>query len=430
MRQMVFTAILLVLAAPAPAQVVHVLTYEGAITPAASEYIVGGIDRAEADGAEALILRLDTPGGLDTTMREIVKRQLAATVPVVVFVAPSGSRAASAGAFITLAAHVAAMAPGTNIGSASPVQMGGAITDTTMAHKVQNDAAAYIASIAAQRGRNVDLARSFVTTAANVTAEEALAGQVVDLLAPTLTALMDSLDGRQVALEAGARPLRTREAELVAFEMTWRQNLLKRLADPNLAYILMLLGIYGLFFELSSPGALVPGILGGICLLLALFAFQTLPVNFAGVGLILLGTILLVLEVKVQSYGGLAIGGLASLVFGSLLLFDSAEPWLRVSLGVMIPALVVFGGFFLLCIWLVVRGQRRAVAIGKRTLVGLPGRVVAAIPGGGAVGKIVCHGEVWDAVAAEPLGKGRRVEVVGIDGRVARVHAREPRAEE
>jgi membrane-bound serine protease (ClpP class) len=415
---------MLLFAAPTSAQVVHVLTYEGAITPAASEYVVQGIARAEGAGAEALILRLDTPGGLDTSMREIVKRQLAATVPVVVYVAPSGSRAASAGAFITLAAHVAAMAPGTNIGSASPVQLGGGIADTTMAHKVMNDAAAYIASIADQRGRNADLARAFVATAANVTAEEALAQRVVDLIAPTTAALLDSLDGREVVLADGPRLLHTRRAQVVNFELSWRQNLLKRLADPNLAYILMLLGIYGLFFELSNPGALVPGIVGAICLILALFAFQTLPVNGAGVGLILLGTVLFILEVKVQSYGGLTLGGLASLVFGSLLLFDNSEPWLRVSLWVMIPALVVFGGFFMLCIWLVVRGQRRPAAAGKGSLIGRSGRVVADIPGGALAGKIVCRGEVWDAVAAGPLGAGRLVEVVGIDGRVVRVTAR------
>jgi membrane-bound serine protease (ClpP class) len=415
-----------VIAAATPAEVVHVLTYEGAITPAASEYIVGGIDRAEVAGAEVLVLRLDTPGGLDSSMREIVKRQLAATVPVVVYVAPSGSRAASAGAFITLAAHVAAMAPGTNIGSASPLQMGGAIADTTMAHKVLNDAAAYIAAIAVQRGRNADLARAFVVSADNVTAEEARSQRVIDLVVPTLPALLDSLEGRTVALATGPRVLRTRGAQMVSYEMSWRQNLLKRLADPNLAYILMLLGIYGLFFELSNPGALVPGILGGICLLLALFAFQTLPVNFAGVGLILLGTILFILEVKVQSYGGLTIGGLVSLVLGSLLLFDAGEPWARISLGVMIPALLVFGGFFVLCLWLVVKGQRRPVATGKQSLVGSRGRVVAAIPGGAQSGKVVCRGEVWDAVADGPLDAGRQIEVVQMNGRVACVRTLEP----
>ncbi len=420
-------AVLAVVAATtAAAEVVHVLTYEGAITPAASEYIVGGIQRAEEAGAAALILRLDTPGGLDSSMREIVKRELAAGVPVVVYVAPAGSRAASAGAFIALAAHVAAMAPGTNLGSASPVQLGGAIPDSTMAHKIMNDASAYIAAIAAERGRNAELARAFVVSAANVTAEEAVARDVIDLVAPTLPALLDSLDGRQVIIDEAPRTLRTRGAEMQWYEMSWRQNLLKRLADPNLAYILMLLGIYGLFFELSNPGALVPGILGGICLLLALFAFQTLPVNIAGVGLILLGTILFILEVKVQSYGGLTIGGLVSLVLGSLLLFDATEPWARISLGVMIPALVVFGGFFVLCIWLVVKAQRRPAATGKQSLVGSKGRVVAPVPGGTQTGKVVCHGEVWDASADEPLAPGRRIEVVEVSGRVARVRPLEP----
>jgi membrane-bound serine protease (ClpP class) len=427
MNRLVAATILSLLASSASADgVVHVLTYEGAITPAASEYIVGGIARAEHDGAEALILRLDTPGGLDTSMREIVKRELAAAVPVVVFVAPAGSRAASAGAFITLAAHVAAMAPGTNIGSASPVQMGGAITDTTLAHKVLNDAAAYIAAIAAQRGRNAALARAFVVTASNVTAAEARAQGAVDLVAADVPALLDSLEGRQVTVAGAARLLHTRGALTRSYELSWRQDLLRRLADPNLAYILMLLGIYGLFFELSSPGAVVPGVVGGICLLLALFAFQTLPVNAVGIGLILLGTVLFILEVKVQSYGGLTIGGMVSLVLGSLLLFDSSRPWARLSLGVMIPALIVFGGFFLLCIWLVVRGQRRPALGGKQQLVGRRGRVVAEIPGGGQIGKVVCRGEVWDAVAEGPVAAGRQIEVLAVNGRVVRVRPLEP----
>jgi membrane-bound serine protease (ClpP class) len=293
--------------------------------------------------------------------------------------------------------------------------------DSTMAKKVSNDAAAYIASLARQRGRNEELARRMVTEAVNLTAAEALAQNLVDVVAPTLPALLDSLQGRTVELASGTVELDVAGAVLEERPMGARQRLLKQLVDPNIAYILMLLGIYGLFFELSNPGALVPGILGGICLLLALFALQALPVNYAGFGLILLGVVLLVLEVKVTSFGGLTIGGIAALVLGSLMLFDSPEPWARVSLAVMVPAVAVFAGFFVLCVWLVVRGHRRPTVTGASALVGESGRVVQAIPGGNRRGKVVFHGEVWDAVADEPIAADEMVEVIAVTGRVARV---------
>ena len=406
------------------AAAVYVRPYEGAITPVASEFLIAGIEAAEAAGAEAVIIQLDTPGGLDTAMREIIKAELASSVPVVVFVGPPGSRAASAGAFITIAAHVACMAPGTNIGSASPVSIGGfggGEADTTMTKKVANDAAAYIAALADRRGRNSEVARMFVTEAHNLTATEAAEQNLIDFVAPTVGAVLDSLQGRTVTTDAGEHTFDLSDATLVERTLSARQKLLKQLANPNLAYILMLLGIYGLFFELSNPGALVPGLLGGICLLLALFAFQALPVNYAGVGLILLGVILLILEVKVTSFGGLTIGGLASLVFGSLMLFDSSQPWARVSLSVLIPAVLVFGGFFVLCVWLVVRGQKKPVVTGKGALTGERGRVVTTIPGGEGTGKVVFHGEMWDATAGVPVDAGQYVLVMEIDGRVARV---------
>ncbi len=413
----------------ARASELHVLPYEGAITPVPSEFIVKGIENAEAAGAVAVIIQLDTPGGLDTAMREIIKAQLASTVPVVVYVGPSGSRAASAGAFITIAAHVACMAPGTNIGSASPVSIGGGMgggeQDTTMAHKVKNDAANYIAALAEERGRNVEVAERFVTEAHNLTATEALEQNLIDFIAPTLSAVIDSLQGRTVIVAGEEHTIETAGYILREHEMSGRQKLLKQLANPNVAYILMLLGIYGLFFELSNPGALVPGILGGICLLLALFAFQALPVNYAGVGLILLGVILLILEVKVTSFGGLTIGGLAALVLGSLMLFDADQPWAKVSLPVLIPSVAVFGGFFVLCVWLVIRGQKRPVVTGKAALVGEHGRVVEAIPGGSKPGKVVFHGEMWDAVAEEAISTADQVEVVTVEVRLAMVRRRQ-----
>jgi len=400
---------------------VHVVTYDGPITPVAAEFLVQSIIEAESDGAVALVIQLDTPGGLDTSMRDIVKAQLGARVPVIVFVAPSGSRAASAGAFITLAAHVAAMAPGTDIGSASPVQMGGGEMDSTMTHKVMNDAAAYIASIAAGKERNEEVARSFVTEALNLTAAEALEEGVIDIIAPYLPALLDSLQGRSVMVDGELVVLETAEADIVEREMSPRQKFLKVLVNPNLAYILMMLGIYGLFFELSNPGALVPGILGGICLLLALFAFQTLPVDYTGIALILLGVIMLILEIKVPSFGALSIGGVTALVFGSMMIFDSPQEWARLSYRVLIPTVIVFSGFFLLCVWLVVRAQKRPVTTGLGALVGETGRLLQGIENPDQPGKVVCHGEIWDARAEVPLAADSQVRVIAVEGRMLRV---------
>lgn len=411
----------LLLAGTAAAAPVHVLTWQGPITPVAASYLVEGLEAAAEEDAVAVVIRLDTPGGLDTSMRLIMKAQLASPLPVVVWVGPSGSRAASAGAFITVAAHLAAMAPGTNIGSASPVQMGGAGMDSTMALKVANDAAAYIASVAEQRGRDPETSRLFVTEALNLTEEEALARGILDFLAPDLPAVLDSLRGRAVVVDTGTVTL---PSELTAEirDPGLRQRLLKMLVDPNVAYILMMLGIYGLFFELSNPGAFAPGVLGAICLLLALFAFQALPVDASGVLLILLGVILLILEVKVTSYGVLSIGGVAALVLGSLLLFDSSSaPWARLSLRVLVPTVAVFAGFFLLCVWLAVRGQRRRPVTGKGAMVGETGRVLQDIGGPDGPGKVVVHGEVWDATAAGALAAGARIEVLGVEGRTVRV---------
>jgi membrane-bound serine protease (ClpP class) len=418
-----FALVHFIAAVPVPVRAaeVHLVTYAGPITPVAVEFLVESIAAAENEGAAALVIQLDTPGGLDTSMRDIVKAQLAAKVPVVVYVAPSGSRAASAGAFITLAAHVAVMAPGTNIGSASPVQMGGGGMDSTMVHKVTNDAAAYIASIAAGKGRNQEIARSFVTEAANLTATEALENGLIEIIAPSLPALLDSLQGRSVSLDGGVVVLETAGAEIIVRDLSSRQKLLKALANPNLAYILMMLGIYGLFFELSNPGSLVPGILGGICLLLALFAFQTLPVDYTGIALILLGVIMLILEIKVPSFGALSIGGVTALVFGSLMIFDSAQEWARLSLRVLIPTVIVFAGFFLLCVWLVVRAQKRPVTTGLSALVGVTGRLVQGIENPAETGKVVCRGEIWDARADLPLAIDSRVSVVAVEGRVVKV---------
>jgi membrane-bound serine protease (ClpP class) len=408
-------------ASSARAAAVRVLPLDGAITPISAEYLVQGIERAERDGARAVVIELDTPGGLADSMRRIVKAQLNAGIPVVVYVAPAGSHAASAGVFITMAAHVAVMAPGTNIGSASVVSIGGAGMDSVMAKKVNNDAVAYLEGIATQRHRNAAWAARFVLHAENVPAQRAVQEHIVDFMAASFAALLDSLQGRTVQLSQGPVTLDLKDAPVERVGMGLRQRLLSVLVDPNVAYILMLLGVYGLFFELSNPGAVVPGVLGGICILLAFFAFQSLPTNYAGIALILLGILLLILEVKVTSFGLLTMGGLTALVLGSLILFDTAQAWARVSWRVIAPMVLVSAGFFITCVWLGVRGHRRPVSTGRSAMIGNMGRVVTPLGGADAPGKVVFHGEMWDALADSPLPTGTRVEVVGFDGRVARV---------
>jgi membrane-bound serine protease (ClpP class) len=415
--------------ARAESRVVHLLTYQGAITPVAVEYLVEGIENAERSGAEAVIIELDTPGGLDSSMRAIVKAELNAALPVIVYVAPPGSRSASAGVYITMAAHVAAMAPGTNIGSATPVAMGGASLDSTMSRKVIHDATAYLESIAEQRGRNIELARRFVEDAENLPAQRAVAENVIDIIAASRHELLEQIDGRIVDIGGEDRRLSTSGAMIEERPMSARQLLLRALVDPGVAYILFLIGIYGLFFELSNPGSFAPGILGGICLILALFAFQSLPTNYAGVALLLVGMVMLILEVKVTSFGALTIGGLTAMVLGSMILFDAPGEWARLSLSIVVPSVVLSSAFFLLCVWLVVRSQRRRVITGERALIGESGRVVEAIGGGSRVGKVVFHGEMWSARSADPIAAGEQVCVAGIEGRVAHVRRAEPSVE-
>jgi membrane-bound serine protease (ClpP class) len=265
------------------------------------------------------------------------------------------------------------------------------------------------------------MARSFVTKAVNLTAAEALEEGIIEIIAPDIPALLDSLQGRSVTLDGESVVLQTAGADISERNLSPRQKVLKALANPNLAYILMMLGIYGLFFELSNPGALVPGILGGICLLLALFAFQTLPVDYTGIALILLGVIMLILEIKVPSFGALSIGGVTALIFGSLMIFDSPQEWARLSFRVLIPTVIVFAGFFVLCVWLVIRAQKRPVTTGLGALVGEAGRMVQGIEDPSETGKVVCHGEIWDARADQQLAIDSRVNVRAVEGRILTV---------
>jgi membrane-bound serine protease (ClpP class) len=393
---------------------IHVLSIADAISPATAEYITDSLKAANHQGAQALILQLDTPGGLDTSMRQIVKAFLSSPMPVIVYVAPGGSRAASAGAVITLAAHVAAMAPGTNIGAAHPVAVGGGEVGKEMGEKVTNDAAAYIRSIAERRGRNVEWAEQAVRSSVSASETEALQQRIIDLIAPDLTDLVRQLDGRHVTTVAGERVLRTGDAPLHAVELSLRQRFLSLLADPNVSYLLFMLGLLGIFFEISTPGVVLPGVIGGISLLLGLYALQLLSVNYAGLALIVLALILFIAEVKVPSYGALTIGGIVSMLLGSFMLFDAPPPLPGLSLWAILPATLLVAGFFVFVVGAVVRTQSQRPYSGREGLLQRTGTAYSPIDH--TQGKAVVAGELWDAHSQEPIGKGDEVEVTGMQG--------------
>jgi len=394
---------------------VHYAMVEGVINPVVSEFISDSIDRAEAAKAEAVIIQLDTPGGLDLSMREIIKRIFSSEVPVVVYVAPAGSRAASAGVFITYAANIAAMAPGTNIGSAHPVAMGGGQMDETMMKKVENDSVAYIQSIAAKRKRNAAWAAKAVRESVNVTAEEALKLNIINILADSREDLMRKLDGRKVETSSGERILKTKGASVVEVGMNWRSRVLQAITNPNVAYILMMIGIMGLYFELSNPGAVLPGVIGAMCLVLAFYAFQTLSVNYAGLMLIVLALIFFIAEVKVVSYGLLTVAGVVSLVLGSLMLFNSPAPFMRLSVWVVLPVVVLMTVFIVGTMYYALRLHKRRPVSGAEGLVGEAGRAAGNITAGGE-GKVFVDGEYWNAVSDEEIKDGEEIRVTAVEG--------------
>ncbi len=392
---------------------VLVITVRGVINPVASEFIIKSVEKAVAMRAEALIIQLDTPGGLDTSMRSIVKDILGSKVPVVVYVSPSGARAASAGVFITIAAHVAAMAPGTNIGAAHPVAIGEKL-DKVMSEKAANDAAAYIKSIATQRGRNAAWAEDAVRKSVSITEKDALATKVIDLVAKDLDTLLKAIDGKNVKLPDSEKRLNTAGAKIVVEEMGMRQKVLNIIGDPTVAYILMLLGFYGIFFELTNPGVVLPGIIGAISLVLAFYAFQTLPVNYAGVLLIVIGIVLFLLEVKVASYGALTAGGVVSITLGSVMLFDSSAPFYRVSLSIILPAAIFTALFFFITFRLAYQAHKRKPVTGGEGLIGLQGVVLSDT--GPEGGMVRVRGEIWSAWADEPIAAGERIAVDSLKG--------------
>jgi len=392
---------------------VIVITYEGVINPVAAEYMGKGIAQANSENARALIIRLDTPGGLDTSMRSIIKNMVSSEVPIIVYVSPSGARAASAGAFITVAAHVAAMAPQTNIGAAHPVGLGEKM-DKVMSEKATNDAVAYIKSLAERRGRNARWAEDAVRKSISSTETEALRLGVIEYVAADLNELLRKVDGKKVETVAGKMELNTKGAPVEEREMSWRLKLLALIGEPNVAYILMLLGFYGLFFELTNPGAIFPGVVGAICLVLAFYAFQTLPVNYAGLILIVLAIVLFILEVKITSHGALTIGGIISMLIGSLMLFDTSFPFLKLSLSFVIPAVLVTTLFFVLTIGLALKAMRAKPITGTEGLMGEVG--AASTDVGPEGGMALLHGEVWSVYSDEPINKGGKVQVLSRDG--------------
>jgi membrane-bound serine protease (ClpP class) len=402
-------------AAPAPVSKIDI---EGVISPVTVRLVGTALDRAQAEKAQALIIQLDTPGGLERSMRAIAQRMLSADIPVIVYVAPTGARAASAGVFITMAAHVAAMAPATNIGAAHPVAVSGNM-DKEMSKKAENDAAAFVRTIATERGRNAEWAEKAVRESVSITEREAVRLHVVDLVADSVPDLLAKLDGREVKTVKGTVRLATREATVAPIEIGLRDRFLNIISDPNVAYVLMMLGMLGLFFELSNPGVVLPGVVGGISLILAFFAFQSLPINWAGLLLILFGLVLFVAEIKVVSHGILAVGGMVSLALGSIMLFDAPELGFRLSWTLIVFMVAITAVLFL---GVVAAGVR---ALGRRSFTGaagIVGQTAVARETLAPAGQVTLQGEIWQAVAdGEMVAAGTPVRVVGIDGLTLKV---------
>ena len=407
------------------------LEMDGPVSPASGDFVVRGIEKAAATDAGLVILRIDTPGGLDSAMRNIVQAILASPVPVVGYVAPSGARAASAGTYILYACHVAAMAPGTNVGAATPVQLspgGGmpsplkpgagdrpdnAAGDDAMHHKIINDAAAYLRSLAELRGRNVEWTAKAVYDGASLSAKEALKEGVIDLLARNTDELLSQLDGYQLTMDGETAVLNTEDMTITVLAPDWRTRLLSVIADPNIAYILILIGIYGLIFEFYNPGFVLPGVVGAISLLLALFALQVLPVNYAGLALLVLGIIFMVSEAFVPSFGALGIGGLVAFVIGSIIMIDTDVPGYGISLPLIFTFTFISGVFFLGIIAMAIKARGRPVVSGQEELINAIGTVQQDFSD---QGWIHIHGESWRARTGVPLKHGQKVRVTRIDG--------------
>jgi membrane-bound serine protease (ClpP class) len=408
---------LLSLTTPAASQEkapVFLAEVDGIINPATAKFIIESIDQAVQQGGQCLIIQLDTPGGLMDSMRNIVKKILASPIPVIVYVAPGGARAASAGVFITMSAHVAVMAPGTHIGAAHPVTLGAEGKENkTMSEKILNDTVSYIKTIAKTRGKNADWAEKAVRKSVSVTEEEALKLNVIDFVSTDLQDLLTKIDGRVVKFDGVTRTLLTKGVQPRFMQMSWRYRLLDIISNPTIAYILLMLGIYGIFFELSNPGAILPGVVGGIFLILAFYALQMLPINFAGLALILFAIILFIAEIKVVSHGLLSVGGVISLLLGSLMLIESPTEYMKISLSVIIPAVLVSAAFFTFAVTKAVKARLTKPTTGTEGLIGEMGTASTPIAPG-TQGKVSIHGEFWNATSDQKIEAGEKIQVVGV----------------
>jgi membrane-bound serine protease (ClpP class) len=403
---------------------VYVIKLDGAINPASADYIHGGIKQAEEGGAECLVIQLNTPGGLLKSTRVIVSEILEAHIPIVVYVAPGGAQAASAGVFVTMAANIAAMAPGTNIGAAHPVSLEGQ-QDSIMMEKATNDAAAFIRTISEKRKRNVQWAEDAVRKSLSLTENEALNEHVVDLIASNIGDLVEKIDNKKVETANGTETLTTKNAEIVTIEMSFQQKILGILSDPNIAYILFMLGVYGLLFELYNPGSILPGVVGVISLILAFYSLHTLPINYAGLGLIIFAVILFVLEMTIVSHGLLTIGGVVALLLGSLMLFnaESSLEFVEVSWTVISAVIVATVLFFLFAIGLGIKAQRRKPTTGEAGLIGEQGEAVSDL---NPAGSVRVHGEIWSAESVDgKIRKGTQVVVTQVSNLKVKVRKTE-----
>lgn len=413
-------SVLTVSAAPAQPATVHVIDIDGAINPSSADYIHNSLEQAENDHAECLIVELNTPGGLLKSTRVIVSDFLGASIPIIVYVAPSGSQAASAGVFVTLAAHIAVMAPGTNIGAAHPVTLGESM-DSIMMGKVTNDAAAFIRTISEKRHRNVQWAEDAVRKSLSITESEALHDRVIDTIASSVQDLLRKIDGRRVETARGTDTLRTRDASVIMIQKPFQQKILDLLGDPNIAYIFMMLGIYGLLFELYNPGSVLPGIVGFICLILAFYSMHTLPINYAGLALIVFAIVLFIVDLKVTSHGFLTAGGIISLLVGSLMLIrnESTLNMASISWAVILVVVLFTAAFFIFAIGMGIRAQRRKPTTGIQGIVGETGEALTDLR---PEGQVRIHGELWKAISIDgTIKKGTRVVAADVDNLTLRV---------
>jgi membrane-bound serine protease (ClpP class) len=441
--------------AAASGKPVWLLELDGPIGPATADYFISNLKSAQRADAALFVIQLDTPGGLDHSMRDMIKAILASNVPVATYVAPNGSRAASAGTYLLYASHIAAMAPATNVGSSTPVSIGGGdgspfpmpgsrpqpdepksgakpaggddkdsapLSGTAMERKVVNDSVAYIRSLAQLRGRNVEWAEKTVREAANLTASDALAAHVIDLIAADLDDLLAKLDGRTVVTETATLTLDLKDPQITRVVPGWRYELLSLITDPNVAYILLMIGIYGLILEFYHPGTAVPGVIGVICLLLAGYALQMLPVNYAGLALIVVGVGLMVAEVFTPGFGVLGVGGAVSFVIGSVILMDTDLPGYQISMSVIAAFAVLSVAIFVFVIGAAVKSRHAKVVTGQEAIVGAAAVVMDDFSGNGLVR---LHGEIWQAASRVPLTKGTKVRIVRIDDLVLTVEPQE-----